>query len=475
MSKPCNIVLLGIDSLSASHMSCYGYHRQTTPHMDQVAAEGVLFERNYCPHIPTTSGYGTMLTGLDCFANTLVALRHEGGMPDEIRSLPEILRDFGYESTCVGFQGNPAARGFDNYLNFKSWGGYDQRPLRKAEWMNETAVPELDRLAAGDKPFFLFLRHMDPHSPYLPPAPFDRMFYHGDECDPANTSLDSMKAFKPFADYLLSWMPEGITDKEYVNALYDGEVAYMDACIQVLLNQLEELGLAENTLLIINSDHGETLDEHDCWYDHHGLYECTLHVPLILRLPGVLPEGVRVPGMTLHQDLVPTILELLDLQPSPTIEFDGRSQIPLLTGEVASNYDGFYITECTWMRKHGWRTAEWKLIKALEPDFHGKPEVELYNLTTDPGEVINLADSEPLIVQALSAKLEEHVARREAATGRPSPMKTNLNWHGCPGGHEGPFTSSEQAYNTLHIGSVKTAAQLQDKEAAAAEEAENSD
>jgi arylsulfatase A-like enzyme len=469
MSKPLNILLIGIDSLSASHMSCYGYHRLTTPYMDQVAEEGVLFEQNFCPHVPTTSGYGSMLTGLDCFGNTLVALRHEGGMPEDIKSLPEILREFGYESTCVGFQGNPAARGFDNYINFASWGDYSQRPLRKAENLNDVTVPELQRLAEGDKPFFLFLRHMDPHSPYLPPAPYDRMFYHGNECDPANTSLDGMKAFKPFADYLLSWMPEGITDKEYVNAQYDGEVAYMDACIQVLINQLDALGLTDNTLLIINSDHGETLDEHDCWYDHHGMYECTLHVPLILRLPGVLPEGLRVPGITLHQDLVPTVLELLDLDPG--LSFDGKSQIPLMTGEVASNYDGFYITECTWMRKHGWRTSEWKLMHALEPDFHGKPEVELYNLVTDPGETINLADSEPLIVQALEAKLNEHVARREAQTGRPAPIKTNLNWHGGAGGHVGPFESSEQAFNTLYIGSPKTAAQLQDKKAADAEEA----
>ena len=460
MAQPMNILLIGIDSLSADHMSCYGYDRQTTPHMDLVAEEGVLFERNYCPHIPTTSGYGTMLTGLDCFSNTLVALRHEGTMPEDVKSLAEILREFGYESTCVGFQGNAAARGFDNYINFTGWGGWDERPLRKAENLNGVAIPELKRLAEGDKPFFLFLRHMDPHSPYLPPAPFDRMFYGGEETDPNNHSLDAMKAFKPFCDYLTSWMPEGITDAEYVIAQYDGAIAYMDSCIQVILQQLDDLGLRENTLVIINADHGETLADHECYFDHHGLYDCTLHVPLIMRLPEVLPEGARVPGMTLHQDLVPTIMDLLEMEPG--IKFDGRSQLGMLCGDVASNYDGFYITECTWMRKHGWRTSEWKLMVALEPDFHWKPEVELYNLVTDPGEFVNLADKEPLIRDALIAKVNDWVAKREAETGREAPIKTNLNWHGANLGRG--FESSQEAYDTMHIGSPRTAAKLQDKD-----------
>ena len=460
MSDKLNILLIGVDSLSASHMSCYGYPFHTTPHLDVLADEGVLFEQNFCPHVPTTSGYGTMLTGLDCFSNTLVALRHEGTMPEDVKSLPEILREHGYESTCVGFRGNAAARGFDNYMDFKGWGGWDERPLTKADNLNEVAIPELKRLASQDQPFCLFLRHMDPHSPYLPPAPFERIFYSGDECDASNHSLDAMKAFKPFADYLTSWMPPGITDADYVIAQYDGAVAYMDASIQAILQAVEDLDLADNTLVILNADHGETLNDHECYFDHHGMYDCTLHVPLILRLPGVLPEGQRVPGLTLHQDLVPTIMDLLDIDAG--VQFDGKSQIPMITGEVASNYTGFYITECTWMRKHGWRTGEWKLMHALEPDFHFKPEVELYNLVDDPDELNNVAAQEPLIVAALEQKLNDHVAKREAETGRPAPIKTNLNWHGRGLGRG--FESSQEAYDTLYIGSSKTAAALQDKD-----------
>ncbi len=455
--KKLNLLFFGIDSLRADHMSCYGYPRLTTPHIDDLAAEGVLFERNYSPHIPTTSGYSTMLTGLDCFGTTAVALRHQGGLPENVVTLPEALKKEGYNTSCVGFTGNAASRGFDTYLDFAGWGSWAEGRSPKAENLNAVALPELDRLAADGKPFFLFLRHMDPHAPYLPPAPFERMFYSGNEMDPNNDSLERVFSFKPFGDFFAEWMPPGVRDHRYVEAQYDGELAYMDASLQRLLTRLEELGLAEDTLVVLNSDHGETLYEHECWFDHHGTYENTLHVPLILRLPGQLPEGVRVEGYTLHQDLMPTILELLGIK--TRIKFDGTSLLPLVSGDRATNYSDFYITECTWMRKHGWRTPEWKLIRALEPDFHFKPPVELYNLTHDPLELANLADREPLVVDLLTARMDAWIARRERETGRPNPMFTNLNWHGTA--HQGPFESSQQAYDSLHIGSVGAANRLQ--------------
>ena len=456
--KKPNVILFGIDSVRADHMSCYGYPRLTTPHIDRLAGQGVLFERNYSPHIPTTSAYSSMLTGLDAFSTTAVALRHRGGLPEDIQTLPEILREAGYNTTSVGFNGNAGSRGFDTYIDYPGWGSWAEGRSAKAENLNAVTVPELERLAGEDRPFFLFLRHMDPHAPYLPPAPFERMFYSGNELDPANRSMEPVMSFKPFCDFFADWMPPGITDSDYVVAQYDGAIAYMDAAIQQLLTRVDELGLTEDTLIVLNGDHGETLYDHECWFDHHGMYDNTLHVPLILRLPGKLPEGQRVAGFTLHQDLVPTILQLLGLRTK--IGFDGASQMPLIRGERPANYSDFYITECTWMRKHGWRTPEWKLHVALEPDMHFKPEVELYNLVQDPGELKNLAVKEPGVVATLRDRMEAWIARRERETGRTNPMYTNLQWHGSAT-HEGPFTSSEQAYNTLHIGSVGAANKLQ--------------
>ena len=460
MAKQPNIVLLGVDSLLATHMSCYGYHRLTTPHIDRFAERGTLFEKTYSPHIPTTSAYASMLTGLDTFSTQVVALRHQGPLREEVKTLAEILRDAGYDTTCVGFSG-PSARGFDTYLEYSGWGPDESGRSPKAENLNKTTLPELNRLIdqSDEKPFFLFLRHMDPHSPYLPPAPYERMFYHGDECDPSNKSMEPVMTFKPFCDYFASWMPPGITDKDYVIAQYDGAIAYMDACIQTLFNALETRGVLDETIVVINGDHGETLYDHECWFDHHGLYDVTLHVPLIIRYPGQVPAGKRVAGYNQHKDLVPTLLELADIETN--IAFDGESLTSLMNGEITSYESEFYITECTWMRKHGWRTPEWKLIVALEPDFHFKPPVELYNLIQDPDENNNLVDVHPDIVNVLETRMKNWILQREQETGLTNPIMTQGDWHGHKG--IGPFKTSEQAYNTMHIGDAGAAARLQAK------------
>ena len=458
--KHPNIVLFAIDSLLADHMSCYGYFRQTTPHIDLFAQGGTLFERNYSAHIPTTSAYASMLTGTDCFTNQVVALRHKGPLRPEVTTLPEMLKAAGYNTTCVGFTGNPSSRGFDKYLDYPGWGTWNEGRSPKAENLNAVAIPELDRLISDDKPFFLFLRHMDPHAPYLPPAPFERMFYHGNESDPANRSMDPVMSFKPFRDFFAAWMPPGISDKEYVIAQYDGAIAYMDACIQTIFAALEAHGIIDETIVVLNGDHGETLYDHECWFDHHGIYDVTLHVPLIIRYPGKVPAGKRVSGFSQHKDLVPTILELAGITPEGA-KFDGKSLLPLADGKAASHDSAFYITECTWMRKHGWRTPEWKLILALEPDFHFKPATELYNLVEDPHEDNNLAEARPDVVAHLKTQMDAYIARREAETGLPNPIHTQGDWHGAQG--VGPFTSSQQAYDTLHIGDPNQAATLQAK------------
>jgi arylsulfatase A-like enzyme len=454
--KP-NIVLFGVDSLRADHMSCYGYPRLTTPHIDRFAQGGTLFERTYSPHIPTSPAYSSMLTGMDCFSTQVVALRHRGPLRPEVKTLPEILKDAGYATTCVGFSGNPASRGFDKYLNYSGWGSWNEGRSPKAENLNEVAIPELEQLADAGQPFFLFLRHMDPHAPYLPPAPYERAFYHGNESDHSNKPMEPVMAFKPFRDFFASWMPPGISDKDYVIAQYDGAVAYMDAAIATIFTALEARGLMDNTIIALNGDHGETLYDHECFFDHHGIYDVTLHVPLIIRYPGKMPAGRRVAGFNQHKDLVPTLLELAEIDPG--IAFDGRSLMPMARGEVPSHESEFYLTECTWMRKHGWRTPEWKLILALEPDFHFKPEVELYNLVEDPDENNNLAEREPEMVALLRSRMDAWIAKREKETGLPNPIHHQGDWHGHEG--VGPFKTSQQAYDTLHIGDPNQAAKLQ--------------
>lgn len=460
-NKKPNILLFGIDSLRRDHMSAYGYSRLTTPHLDKIAAEGVLYENHFSPGIPTTPAYASMLTGMDVFGTDVVALRHEGPLGSHVKTLPELLAENGYNTSCVGFSGNPSSRGFQTYLDYESWVPDESGRTPKAQNLNDVAIPELERLAAEDKPFLLFMRHMDPHSPYLPPAPFERMFYGKDEKDPANDSMEPVYNFKPFADFLKSWIPEGVTDEAYVGAQYDGAIAYMDACIQGIFEKLNALGLEEETLVVITSDHGETLYEHDCYFDHHGLYDCTLVVPLIIKFPGRLPAGKRAQDVSVISDIMPTLLQLIGIDSG--ISFDGRSLLEPVASEDSERISELYLTECTWMRKHGWRTPEWKLIRSLEPDFHFKPEVELYNLIQDPEENNNVAELQPEVVALLTKRMEDHIAKREEQTGRTNPIYTNLNWHG----KGQTFTSSEQAYESLHIGNIIGARSLQSKEEAA--------
>lgn len=456
MRRNPNLILIGVDSLRADHMSLYGYNRLTTCHIDRFAKAGVVFENVFSPHIPTTPGYANMLTGMDCFGTGVVSLRHKGDIVEGAATLAEVLSENGYSTTCVGFKGNPASRGFDNYLEYKAWGSYREGKLHKAEWLNEVSIPELKKLVKEEKPFFLFMRHMDPHSPYLPPAPFERMFYGGNEFDNNNDSLKPVYEFKPFRDYFLTWFPPGCTDKDYIIAQYDGELAYMDACIQNIFATIDSLGIEEDTLIVFTADHGETLYDHECWFDHHGLYDCTLRVPLVFRYPGKVPEGRRYTADCQLKDVMPTILDLMNIDTN--INFDGRSLVSLMRGESRLPESEFYITECTWMRKHGWCTPEWKLIVSLEPDFHFKPIVELYNLVKDPRENDDIADKEPEVVKFLRFRMEAFIAKREKETGRTDPIYTNLDWHGlgC-----GPFKSSQKAYGMLHIGSSEAARKIQ--------------
>jgi arylsulfatase A-like enzyme len=126
-----NILLIGVDSLRADHLSCYGYGRHTSPHIDRFAQGGTLFENTFSAYIPTTSGYGSMLTGMDVVSTQVVALRHKGPLRLEVKTMAEVLGAAGYNTTCVGFGGNPSSRGFDKYLEFPGWGSWNEGRQRR--------------------------------------------------------------------------------------------------------------------------------------------------------------------------------------------------------------------------------------------------------------------------------------------------------------------------------------------------------
>src|SRR5206468_2225049 len=154
-------------------------------------------------------------------------------------------------------------------------------------------------------------------------------FYAGNEKDPSHTSMAPVWQSEWFANYFREWL-DGVTDIEYVKAQYDASIAYADLCIAHILNRLAELGVEEETLLLLGADHGEELDDHGCWFDHHGLYETNVRVPLLLRYPSRLPAGLAVDGMVSLMDLTPTLLDLAGV-PAPE-GLVGRSLLPALAG-----------------------------------------------------------------------------------------------------------------------------------------------
>jgi arylsulfatase A-like enzyme len=430
-----NVLLIAIDTLRADHLGCYGYRRPTSPHLDRLAASGVRFTNCFSPHIPTHPGFTTLHTGVDVMRHRVVA--HGGKVePDPaIPMLAELLRDRGYATATVDNLGKWFARGFDLNLPYR-WDTFPDVAWRKAEVVNAQALTALETLAAQARPWFLFVHYWDPHTPYLPPPPFDCMFYGGDPRDPANRSMDPVFALKPFEKYFRQWMGN-VTDIQFPVAQYDAEIAYVDLALAHVFNRLEELGMDDDTLVAVAADHGEIMDEHEGYFDHHGLYEGNVHVPLILRHPGRLPAG-QVVGATVQLfDVAPTILDLVGAGDVPRqVGMTGRSLLPTLDG--APGADALYLTECTWMRKRAIRSDGWKLIQAMEPDFHGLPRHQLFDLRADPREQRNLAEERPEVVSDLAARLEGWVARRMAETGHPDPL-------------------AEQSITLHEIGEMKTA------------------
>ncbi|HZT41640.1 MAG TPA: sulfatase [Chthonomonadaceae bacterium] len=420
-----HVILVSLDTTRADRLSCYGHFRRTSPHLDRLAEEGALFTDFFSPHIPTFPGHTTMMTGKDVYAHQVTGQSGKFAPPEGVRMLAELLQEQGYFTAAADNLGRWFARGF-SLLQDYHWDTSQSQAWRKGEAVAQASLQILNAAAAQDKPFFLFLHFWDPHTPYLPPAPFDRMFYEGDEKDPANRSMDPVWEFENFKYYFAEWMP-GVTDIEFPKAQYDASVAYMDTCFAHVLTRLDELGLSADTLVVVTADHGEELDEHAHWFDHHGLYDTNVHIPLLMRCPSLLPAGARVGGLTNMLDIAPTILDILELDDIAEREgMQGASLLPLIFSPAATargTTDYLHLTENTWMKKRGLRTHEWKLIVPLEiPDLHGNSDVELYHLTEDPGELRNVAAERPEIVHRLRRQMTAWVRERVAATGRRDPL-----------------------------------------------------
>jgi len=410
------IIYVVIDTLRADHLGCYGYHRDTSPRLDALAEDGVLFERAYPTDVPTQPYYTAVFTGQRGIRNGVVSHSPSEDIPDTMPYLSEAFASGGYETGAVStlfFMKRYFARGFHAYMNPVA-GSRARLQQVTAQEINCYAIPWLR--AHCDEDFFLFVHYWDPHGLYRPPEEkYQTMFYDGDPYDPQNHSLDLLEEqlAGPFVrahiDALYAGEGGKITDAEYVISQYDGEIRYVDDKLGELLDAVQELGITEETLLIVTSDHGESMTEHGLFFDHFGVYEPTIHVPLILRWPGQLPAGRRVSALVQGIDLSVTMLEAAGIEPPEA--FQGQSLLPLARGKTEKGREFIVCNQGLWQAKRTISDGHWKLIKAIDNGLWPAPALELYNLEEDTGEVNNLADREP----ERTAELELRLRRWEDA------------------------------------------------------------
>ena len=405
-----NVVLVAIDSLRADHLGCYGYDLQTSPHIDALAEESVLFERAFAPGIPTTPSFTTLMTGLHPYRHGILAHLTERRVKPDIQTLAQAAKraDFatvGIDNLAV--QGNGRAswmtRGFDYYSGFLF------KPFSsQCEELTERALSFIEDLT--DQPFFLFLHLWDPHTPYGPPPPFDAMHYQPGRHP---FSIEQIKAPAPeyYEAFIRDMKLQKPHDYDWIVAQYDGEISYVDTQIERLTSHLKTRGLWDDTIFVLMSDHGEAFGEGGFHFDHHGLYDAVIRVALTLRVPGV--DAKRSSAIVSTEDIFPTLCDLASW-PLPDYEMTGRSFSPSLSNAPAR--DEVFAVEATRQASLALRTEKWKFILpithdkngALLPDFHGNPREGsplLFDLETDPQEVQNLAQQLPEVCAEMAARL----------------------------------------------------------------------
>jgi arylsulfatase A-like enzyme len=409
-----NLLLVVCDTLRSDHLGCYGYFRDTSPNIDNIAKEGAVFDDFYCAGAPTGIGFTCINTGLypinhKFYRFTGVNVRQ---VDDRIFTMAEILRASGYTTAAFDNLINQTrskhfVRGYEFYVNCGDFlSGIVVHALR-AEQVNMRLIPWIKN--HSDEEFFAFIHYWDPHTPYNQPKEYQKVFNHkqGDLSDLEIKEAPAGYQYVPGWGRVKELVEGEIPDRHHkFNKVsvdrYDGEIVYMDHAIGDVMLTLEEEEILEDTLTIITADHGEQLGQHGVW-EHDMLLDSVVHIPLVMRCPKKLPRGIKVKGYGQQIDILPTILELIGSQ-SKSLKFDGTSLMRLLSGEPSR--ERIFIEHTSGERCI--RTDEWKLIADEWAKKQHKP-LELYNTKEDPLETNNLANSKKEKAHELIEILHEWV------------------------------------------------------------------
>ncbi len=327
-----NVVLISIDSLRADHVGALGYERDTSPTMDRLAREGMVFSNAISSTSWTLPAHAALFTGLP---DSVHGASAERALAGGFATLAEAFADGGYRT--VGFYAGPFLhpvfgldQGFDEYVDCTSYGlGTVDRPdprayhqKAEADITNPIVLKELSAALDRDsaRPFFFFVHLWDVHYDYIPPPPYDEMFDPDYEGRFTGENFYNNIFFKPGMKQ---------SDFEHVVALYDGEIRFTDDTIATILGELESRGRLDDTVVVITADHGDEFLDHGSKGHRHTLYEELVRIPLILWRPGMIDAGRREEVVRIV-DVAPTLLELAGLEPLEDIV--GESLVGLMTG-----------------------------------------------------------------------------------------------------------------------------------------------
>lgn len=409
------VILVSCDTLRADHLGCYGYDRPTSPRIDELASESILFTSAWSAASCTMPAVSSLLAGR--FPDEIGATpSNEDLMPASVVTLAELVRATGLDTTAfvansvlcraAASQGEIGVQqGFAHFDDEMTAGpGTHAAPERASAETTDAVLKWLDARGSDDR-FFLWVHYMDPHGPYTPSpehlAPFHRD--PGAEADLPVSSEHGATGVIPTYQVVGDERKPG----QYVDR-YDGEIHQVDFEIGRLLDALRSKGWLDDALVVFTADHGESLGEGDHWFSHsHSLQRELVHVPLIVRPPQamraeLIPDGMgrRNGKLAMHLDVFPTVLAALGIE-APKRRGTSLLQSHLPDGRVAAHFFGRSDQPRRWI---GVTDGRWHMITI------GPRIPHLFDLIADPGETTDVAAGNPTILTRLEARYAELMA-----------------------------------------------------------------
>jgi arylsulfatase A-like enzyme len=398
VAAPKNLIVLVMDTARADVFKPFNPgSRLIAPAMDRFVAQGTKFLRAYNADNWTKPSVATILTGL--YPTTHTAERVPSVVPADVELLSEVMK--GHKLATGGFVANVFVseafgflQGWDHYVNY-----IDEKRPSEARFVFRDAIKWIEDQEG--EPFFAYIQTIDPHVDYRVDREFSQLYYPGAYTGPVGPSLSGVEQ----AAISRGTMAATEDDLDWIRALYSGEVSYHDRHFGLFLEQLETLGLVDNTLVIVTNDHGEELNDHGHLGHGHSLYEELLRAPLAIRYPGLFPAGKQIDEVVEQVDLFATILEVMDL---PARDSDGLSLMPLVRGEPYQR-PRYAVSEYR-TGKRSIRVDGWKMIRSANGN------ASLYDLDADPGEQNDLAKTHPIARALCDVYLGEALANLDKST-----------------------------------------------------------